>query len=214
MVAWYEDCLLFSYNNNEFFEKLHTLTLHSYEELQIKRMNSNVLAINYKWIDKIRIHDKIFSKEAIEVDFWIYCQENILCCFGNSESAISYAVSEISQKTSTLIEKIDTYEIWKSQIIFDIYNKVDWIGEMTSIHINNKFSIIERGIKKIPVKDLNPDVINKYLNSEGVTSISFIINKTPYNIGTNSVISFPTTTNENQNFEIINLIVKEISQIK
>lgn len=213
MVAWYEDCLLFSYNNN-LFEKLHTLTLSTFEEITVNRINNNVLAVNYKWIDKIRIQDKIFSKEAMEVDFWIYHQESILCCFGNSESAISYAVGKISQKTSTNIEKIETYKIWRTKIYNNIGKSDVCFGKMTSIHINNNLSIIERGIKKIPINNLKQNVINELLNLEDVTNISFLFKKTPYNIGANSVISFPTTTNEDQNFEIINLIVKEISDLK
>lgn len=211
LIAWYEDCILFSYHNENFFNTINTLSPHYFEDITIEEEAEGITSIQYRWIDPIRVKDKIYAKEQKEVTFWIYKKEKLICCFGNSESGISYAINKIAEKTSTQVTKVNTFSIWKKEY-YDKDSLDNWIGDLTTIHVKtNPTPFNNTEIKKIKVNDLAKEEIDQLLSKFELTNMNFIFQSTPFYLDTNSVISFLNTVSEEEINVVIGKIIREIS---
>ncbi|GEC93577.1 hypothetical protein [Brevibacillus brevis] len=206
MLAWMEDCILFEYDATDFENVVGELTPSRFEDLSCTKLSTNVFKIEYSWIDPIRMRDKIISRDQKSVTMWIFCSEKIVSCFGNSESAISYAINSLSEKSSIVFKRINTYEYWSR--VFNHSN--GWFADLISVHVKKSPSAFdEREILNISIKDISEDKLREFFVQDLVTNLTFTYQKTIFHLDLASVISFSDTVKEQEIFQVVNKIAGE-----
>lgn len=209
LITWNEDCKLYQYSNDAFINNINTFSPQLFEDISYRELVNDVIEIQYQWIDPIKIRDKIYGKEPKEVTFWVFTQERIVCCFGNSESGIAYAISKLSERTSTVFEKINIFKSWDKLNFLKDGN----FGKLTTLHMRRSPTPSNSSeIKKVSIKELADKEIEQYLCSNEVTNLTFVFENINFYLDINSVISFLSTTSEKEIYLVIKNIIKDISK--
>ena len=96
-------------------------------------MNDQIIKISYKWLDPIKVQDKIISREPKSVFLLYFVQRKILCCFGGSESQIGFVISKL-EKNSNAFGKINLFDICRDKFI----NEDSWEFDLVNIYLLQK----------------------------------------------------------------------------
>ena len=72
-----KDCILYRVNSDFQIDKLHSITPKriTYDKYDISYMNDQIIKISYKWLDPIKVQDKIISREPKSVFCYILYKE-------------------------------------------------------------------------------------------------------------------------------------------
>ena len=64
MFLMEKDCILYRVNSDFQIDKLHSITPKriTYDKYDISYMNDQIIKISYKWLDPIKVQDKIISR--------------------------------------------------------------------------------------------------------------------------------------------------------
>jgi hypothetical protein len=181
----------------------------AFEEIVIEQKNENLVEINYSWIDLVRIRDKYNHRNQSNVSSWYFLNENILCTFSNSESAVAHVVKSLYNYLPSSFERLSSFEYWKENHLLDN----DWFAKLTSIHVKrNPTPSDDREIKKINLKNINKDEYIEFFKTNLVTNLTFVMNDTiVFYIDTASVITFPDTIKEVEINSVLKNVVKGLS---
>ncbi|RKN74988.1 hypothetical protein [Paenibacillus ginsengarvi] len=208
MISWKEDCTLFKFEGGDFLDKIADHHTSTFEKISYKKINESTLEIAYSWIDPVRMKDKLIAREQRDVNFWVFIDVGVLCCFSNSESSITYAISKLSHIYDLELNKINTYQYWKD--IFLNKHKI-LFAELIGIHIKKYSTAADhRDISKISVNSISLSEIEGFIRSDLLTSLTFQFKLQTFYLDATSVLSFPDTSKEKMIFEVIEKIVKDI----
>jgi len=206
MLIWGEDCTFYKYSDEKFVSRVLSLTCNNFEAIEYLEFH-NVKQILYRWIDPITIKNKLILREQKEIIFWIFEEKKLICCFGNSESGITYAIHNMFLKTNVHLEKIPLFEYWKN--IF--FTKESWFATLSNIQVKTESTVFnDTNLKNLVVSRLKSSEIVSFFDSDSVASITFRYNNVPFFLDQNSVISFHTTIDESEILEIIKTLAKDI----
>lgn len=210
MLAWMEDCILYKFDSTDIINGINELTSHNFESIVCKEMAHQVFEIQYTWIDPIRMKDKLIARDQKSVTFWIFNNEKIMSCFGNSESAISYAVQNMMRKTSIKFKRINTFDHWFNWH----YQTKKWFASLIGIHQKRIPTVSdEREILKINIRELTAQELDNLFEQQMVTNLTFSYKSTIFYLDLASVISFPDTIKEKEIFDVIKNIAGDINEI-
>jgi hypothetical protein len=176
-----------------------------YEELKVNKFSENSLKITYTWFDPLKVRDKIIAKDQKTITIIYFKKQNILSCFGNSESQIGYVISRIEKILKINLEKVDIFSNYSA-----IIN-----SELISIHIQETdfrtTELLESGIEEqvsLSLKDIPQNILTEYFNNGRVTLLTFRYcenNKllTYFYVDKGSVVTFPDTVKEDVIYNVL-----------
>lgn len=207
VLGWMEDSVLYEFNALEFKDITSRLTPSKYESIDFRHLENGNLEIKYTWIDPIRMKDKIIARDQKTVTFWFFCNKFLMSCFGNSESAISYAILNLSKKAKAEFKRVDTFDHWY-QFHYPANN---WFATLTGVHIKkNPSAFDERDILKLNIKELTREKLNESFDKKEITNLTFRYGNTTFHIDLASVISFADTASEKEIYSVVKNIVEEL----
>ncbi|EMA6344105.1 hypothetical protein OCD85_23155 [Bacillus pacificus] len=214
MFLMEKDCILYRVTNDFQIDKLHSITPKriTYDKYDISYINNQIIRISYKWLDPIKVQEKIISREPKSVVLIYFVQRKIICCFGSSESYIGFVISKLEKKLATHLEKINLFDICKKKYI----NEDNWESDLVSIYLlqkkPNSFDDYESTrVKKVKINDIGSAELRKHLINGEVTSFTYYFNerKTYFYLDSESVVSFPDVVKE----EVVYHVIESLSDI-
>ncbi|WP_410986727.1 hypothetical protein [Bacillus paranthracis] len=214
MFLMEKDCILYRVNSGFQIDKLHSITPKriTYDKYDISYMNDQIIKISYKWLDPIKVQDKIISREPKSVFLLYFVQRKILCCFGSSESQIGFVISKLEKKIAMHLEKINLFNICRDKFI----NEDSWEFDLVNIYLLQKKPISfddyeNTQVKKIKINDIGSEELKEHLINGEVTSFTYYFNerKTYFYLDSESVVSFPDVIKE----EVVYNVIESLSDI-
>jgi phosphotransferase system IIB component len=204
------DCLLYSFKSPLAWEKLKRQNPGSFFNFTFENENERITKVIFKWVDPIKVRDKIVANKQKQVMFLIFKSKNYVCFFGNSESSIVYTITKLREITSVKLEKINLFNLFSA---YEQNNTTPNIFKLVSIDYRVKQSKYNKqdNIQNIAVSELNNNELKKLLKSSQVVGLVYSMNgKYYFNLDYNSVISFYDTSNYEEILNVCNGMVENV----
>ncbi|HGA0701784.1 TPA: hypothetical protein ACIQN5_002699 [Bacillus cereus] len=168
-----------------------------FENYKIELCDKGIFKIYYSWIDQLKLHDKIVSREKKQVVFFYFKVLDSLFCFGDSESCISHSVKKLENNTLFKVSQVDVF----NRINKYVLDKKTEPFSLVSIHYFQENSVFDkRDIQKFNVLGKDSQEVQNYLVNKDITNYLFYDEDTSnyFYIDKSSVISFDYNTNEKE----------------
>lgn len=145
-----------------------------------------VIEGSIKWIDSIRIKEKIIATSKKQVHFSVYESRRVICIFGNSESQLSYVVGSLMNTFRISLNKIKIFEFYKNYFIKNLTGNS---FKLTSLDISKTLmdSYINVPITEFKTKELKNIFTHYHISALVITDT---LNNMYFVIDSNSVVSF------------------------
>ena len=217
MYGYGYDCILFKIEEPfQLTNHLYSAPLNHFEKFEVTNIDNNTVKIMYSWLDPIKIRDKIVDRNQLSMLFIFFKNQNLIACFGSSESYIGHAVSRLEKKLNLKkLEKVNLFNFFK-QIVLRNNDNISFVNSnkmiFTNIHLyngdKNLFDCEIDDIKKVAIKTINDNELIVLLSSNYLESLTFklIEYNISFYIDKQSVLSFPETI---EDVDVLNAI-KEI----
>jgi len=212
MYLGIKDCIICKIDKDLSVDKIKKgLSSTTFEIFNFKVIDSDILEVKYKWLDSIKIKDKIVSRKQKTVKSWIYHKINHIIVFANSESDVNFFKIKIQKSLHVIFKDINIFEKWKKEYL----NKRLWIADLTNIQIkNNIIPYDDEKMINISVHRLDFKEINGYLTKrlDSLVSLTFKYkssNNITFYLDPKSIISFPDTIKLNEMIEIFEEVLND-----
>ncbi|MEC5425126.1 hypothetical protein QGM71_16695 [Virgibacillus sp. C22-A2] len=212
MYLGIKDCIICEIDKDLSVDKIKKgLSSTTFEVFNFKVIDSDILEVEYKWLDSIKIKDKIVSRKQKTVKSWIYHKINHIIVFANSESDVNFFKIKIQNSLHVIFKDINIFEKWKK----DYLNKGLWIADLTNIQIkNNIIPYDDEEMINISIHHLDFKEINAYLTKrlDSLVSLTFKYNGSnniTFYLDPKSIISFPDTIRLNEMIEVFDEVLND-----
>lgn len=202
MLDFDKDCKIFRVNKDLSFDNINSHNFSIFESYDISNINHNIIKINYSWVDQLKLQDKIVSREKKNIVLFYLKLTNVLFCFGNSESSITFAIKNIEKLAGFEANEINIFnqlkEMFKSQR--------NTFMELISISFVKEPSVFDKSeIIKIDFEEISEDQLVELITKKEVTSFLFYSQKSYsyFYVDNSSVICFDDSTKQEDVIDII-----------
>src|SRR5690625_4018572 len=118
MYLGIKDCIICKIDKDLSVDKIKKgLSSTTFEIFNFKVIDSDILEVKYKWLDSIKIKDKIVSRKQKTVKSWIYHKINHIIVFANSESDVNFFKIKIQKSLHVIFKDINIFEKWKKEYL-------------------------------------------------------------------------------------------------
>jgi hypothetical protein len=203
------DCMLYKASNKISLDNSRN-SFSSLEEINIENSPHNITEITYSWIDPIKIHGKVIARRQNDAHFWVMPNQLVIC-FGSSESAISYAIGRFTSYTGVKLVKLDPYGKWVNKGL-----RTDkWSANLVEITIYKLPSPLD-GNSERTLRHSEPGELLSHINPSDIASLTFAwarknMSSLYFHLDNNSMISFYDTTRSEEILDVVREISKWVA---
>ncbi|MBH0328793.1 hypothetical protein ABH14_03110 [Brevibacillus brevis] len=208
MLLWGKDCTFFEVKKEGDWGTIAEIKKNDYEDIKSTKYENRVQII-YTWADSIKVLDKVVARQKRTVVLIFFISTNVVCCFGSSESLVTYAKNMLFERASLVLKKIDVF----NACIRRIKNE-DLFAPLSNVQLLRRVadSISDYPVIKIPVSELAKHELINIINSKDLKSMTFHADniKTHFYLDRNSVLSFPDTAKDDDIEYVLEKFIQEV----